>query len=232
MADADEPVAWVVVLLDWQNIYKCAREAFGLTENGSIDGTVDPLKLARHVAGEAAGNGRLQELRVYRGRPKNDKDPKGYAAWRSQTAAWKRASGSMLIERYRDLRYRGEEVGEKGVDVWLAVDLVKLAMDHHKDEYDRVVVVSSDTDLVPALELAVEVAGTDYVSVAGWQGHMPSAAVLNVKGVSKCRLDRTVYDRVRDEADYNLGLRIRKKSGSGWDEQIQAEGRKRRDRPD
>jgi len=38
---------------------------------------------------------------------------------------------------------------EKGVDVKIAVDILDKA---HKDEYDTVIVISSDTDLLPAIQ--------------------------------------------------------------------------------
>ena len=223
MTEAAPPI-WVAVLLDWQNVYNCAREAFGL-EAGSIAGTVDPLKLATHLASGVGPERRLQELRVYRGRPDNAKDSRSYSAWRSQTAAWASACGDLLIPRYRDLRYRGEVAVEKGVDVWLAVDLVKIAMEQSAD---CVVVASSDTDLVPALELAVELRGSEFVEVAGWDGPGPSAAILEVAGVTQRPLHRQHYDRLHDPSDYTVGVRIRKRSATGFDAQIQAEGKRRR----
>jgi uncharacterized LabA/DUF88 family protein len=142
------------VLLDWQNIYACARDAFGLGERPSRYGNVDPSKLARLLTKRV--DGELCGVRIYRGRPSNSKDPKAYAAWRSQTAEWEAALGELLTQRYRDLRYRPGGPIEKGVDVWLAVDLVRLAIEA---AYDRIVVMSSDTDLVPAIEAAAEIGG-------------------------------------------------------------------------
>jgi uncharacterized LabA/DUF88 family protein len=223
--EAAQTPQWVAVLLDWQNVYNCAREAFGLENSPSNEGTVDPLKLARHLAG-GVGEGRsLQEVRIYRGRPDNAKDSRGYSAWRSQTSAWQRSMGNILVPRYRDLKYRGSEVMEKGIDVWLAIDLVRFAMTG--SDVDRVAVVSSDTDLVPALELAVEVRGPEFVEVAGWHGSATAAPLLAVEGVRQHRLDQTLHGRLRDDTDYNIPIRVRKRSG--WDAQIQAEGRKRRD---
>ncbi|MDA8069550.1 MAG: NYN domain-containing protein [Actinomycetota bacterium] len=229
--DEDAPI-WVSVLLDWQNIYRCAREAFGLDGERAVAGTVDPLRLARELvaSGSTADQPRkLQEVRVYRGRPDNTKDPKGYSAWRSQTAAWQASMGDLLIPRYRDLRYRrgaeGVEKGvEKGVDVWLAVDLVKIAMDRGAH---RAIVMTSDTDLVPAVELAVEVRGTDFVEVAGWEGQHQSAAILVVAGARRHRLDFRAFQRVSDATDYGVNARARRRQG--WDAQIAAEGKRRRD---
>jgi uncharacterized LabA/DUF88 family protein len=223
MAREAEESTWVGVLLDWQNIYRCAREAFGLEQDPAVAGSADALKLARHLAGCSGEDCRLQEVRIYRGRPDNAKDPKGYSAWRSQTAAWKRAGGDLVIERYRDLKYRGQEVMEKGIDVWLAVDLIYLAMDQGAD---RAVVFSTDTDLLPAVELAKKVRGADFVEVAGWDGPYPSAALLDVPDVTKHRLKRPDYERLHDPTDYNLSVRVRRKSD--WEGQIQAEGRRRR----
>jgi uncharacterized LabA/DUF88 family protein len=183
---------------------------------------VDPLKLARHLVTGVGANRRLQEVRIYRGRSDNVKDAKSYSAWRSQTAAWKQAGGDRVIERYRDLKYRGAEVMEKGIDVWLAIDLVHLAMD---EGADRVVVFSTDTDLLPAVELAKKIRGAAFVEVAGWDGARSSAALLDVSEVTKHRLIRRDYDRIHDAADYNVSVRIRKKSD--WEAQIQAEGRRR-----
>lgn len=42
---------------------------------------------------------------------------------------------------------------EKGIDVAMAIDLVRMAM---RKELDAAVVVSSDTDLVPAIEMVYE----------------------------------------------------------------------------
>jgi uncharacterized LabA/DUF88 family protein len=226
-ADAASPPTWVVVLLDWQNIYNCAREAFGLESASSFEGNVYPLKLANHLASGVGPNRSLQELRIYRGRPDNAKSRKSYDAWQSQAAAWKGTCGDRLIPRYRDLRYRGNEVVEKGIDVWLAIDLVKIAMEQ---DVDRVVVVSSDTDLVPALELAVELRGEEFVEVAGWDGRADAAPILNVAGVVQRGLTKSHYERFRDDTDYNVGIRIRRKQQQQpWDGQIEAEGRHRRD---
>jgi uncharacterized LabA/DUF88 family protein len=227
----EQPV-WVTVLLDWQNIYRCAREAFGLEDGPATNGTVDPLKMANQLAGgmdSPPGHPcKLQEARIYRGRPNSAKDRRSYDAFQSQTAAWAKAGRDNLVGCYRDLRYRGEEVVEKGIDVWLAIDLVSIA---HEQSADRVVVVSSDTDLVPALELATKIRGEGFVEVAGWDGPRQSAAILNVEGVSQRRLGQVDYERMRDPTDYNLSLRVRRKQADGtWGSQIAAEGKRPRGR--
>jgi hypothetical protein len=222
---------WVSVLLDWQNIYSCAREAFGFEDAPGGVGNVHPMKLAVHLAsGTDAATGRprqLQDVRIYRGRPDGAKLRDWYRAWQSQTAAWKKAGGDRLFERYRDLRERDGVWVEKGVDVSLAIELITLA---YLEGADRVVVVSSDTDLVPALELARSIRGDNFAEVAGWDGPHPSAAVLSVEGVPRHPLGQTDFDRLQDHTNYTLNIRVRKRLGDGgWGEQIDAEGKKRRD---
>ncbi len=222
---------WATVLLDWQNIYSCARDAFGLRDSPGVEGNVYPLKLARQLAtGQDPQTGqdrRLQEIRIYRGKPDGAKEPSWYRAWQSQTAAWTKECGSMLTPRYRDLRERHGVWIEKGVDVSLAIDLVAIAF---REDADRVVVVSSDTDLEPALELVTELRGEGFAEVAGWDGSADSAAILSVAGVRQHRLTKTDYDRLRDGSDYNLSLRVRRKRGDGsWGDQIAAEGKHRRE---
>jgi CBS domain-containing protein len=131
-----------------------------------------------------------------------------------------------LFERYRDLRKRDGVWVEKGVDVALAIELISLA---YLEGADRVVVVSSDTDLVPTLELARSIRGDNFAEVAGWDGPHPSAAVLSVEGVPQHPLDQTDFERLQDHTNYTLNIRVRKRQGDGgWGAQIDAEGKRPR----
>ncbi len=71
---------------------------------------------------------------------------------------------------YRPLRYPptwpNEPAREKGVDVKVAIEMVRLS---DSGTVDVVVVASHDTDLEPALELAGSL-GRTKVETAGWQG--------------------------------------------------------------
>jgi uncharacterized LabA/DUF88 family protein len=223
-----EPLS-VAVLLDWQNVYNGAREAFGLHEGGHIPGNVDPLKLGAGLAGAPDPTGRrrqLSEVRVYRGRPDNARDPRTYGAWRSQTAAWEQRGGDHFTLCARDLKYQGG-VREKGIDVWLAVDLARMAV---RGTVDRVVIFSTDTDLVPALNLAVEERGQEFVEVAGWVGLPSAASLLHVKGhrIEQRKLKREAYDRLHDPTDYTVPKAKRSTPQASWDQQIAAEGRRPR----
>jgi hypothetical protein len=105
---------------------------------------------------------------VYRGRPSPDHQPRAAAANDRQTAAWQR-SGAVTVIR-RPLRYPADwptaPAQEKGIDVALAIDVVAMAL---REEYDAAIVVSSDTDLMPAIE-TVYTGRLGHVELATWAG--------------------------------------------------------------
>lgn len=75
-------------------------------------------------------------------------NPKSYELWRNQRIllgklqkqGWQIGLGHML---------KTDDYHEKGVDVLIAVDLLIGA---YEDKYDTVILVSSDTDLIPAID--------------------------------------------------------------------------------
>jgi uncharacterized LabA/DUF88 family protein len=236
---SDEPPLSVVVFIDWQNVYMGARDAFGFRERPQAVGNVDPLHLARFIAAAPDRTERpreLKEARVYRGQPKQQQDETSYRAYWAQRAAWEKRGGDRLTVASRDLRYppgwkhgdRSERPQEKGVDVALAIDLVALAI---RRGADRAVVVSTDTDLLPALELVAAECGEEFIEVAAWDNsphrHAP---MLRPKGVSisQRRLKQGHYERMKDEVNYSLPKERRTSSSLSWDDAINAEGRRRR----
>ncbi len=88
---------------------------------------------------------------------------------------------------------------EKGIDVLLAVDLVR---DAYMDEFDTAVVASADTDLLPALEEALR-AGK-RVETASWSRSAESFTALRVPGhrIWNHHLSREHFERVQDTTDY------------------------------
>ena len=109
----------------------------------------------------------LHDVRTYTGRPDPEKAPKTYAAHMRQCDAWE-ASGVRVVSR--PLRYpRGwptERAQEKGVDIAMAIDFVTMAIEGH---YDVGVIMSTDTDLRPALEFTSARAEIRQAAVAAWR---------------------------------------------------------------
>ena len=165
----------VAVFIDYQNAYHGARRAFGDPRSDPPSfGHIDPGALARLLVGLGHivdPDRELGATNVYRGEPGLRSHLKLRAAFARQTRRW-RADPSLTVKmtalRYRRVEHPGGRTWraeEKGIDVLLAVDVVRGA---YLDEFDTAVVASADTDLLPALEEALR-AGK-RVETASWSG--------------------------------------------------------------
>ncbi len=195
------------VLIDAQNVYKDAREAFHAPESDpSSYGQVSPRRLAELLVSRGPKNAprsrQLDEVRVYTGFPSPSREPHANAAHMRQRTAWERDNVKVFP---RSLRYPAAwpkaKAYEKGVDVALAVDLVFAAARRY---FDVAVVCSTDTDLVPALEAVCELKrawGEPRVEVMCWA---PLQKRLRVDGhpVFCHRVDETDYRSIRDQTIY------------------------------
>jgi uncharacterized LabA/DUF88 family protein len=194
----------VVVFLDWQNVYKGAREAFHQPTSASESGQVSPLRLAELIANEIP-DGRLQQVRVYRGLPSNARDPKGYGAARKQTAAWMAEDQQRVHVYLRPLQYLdGHPPREKGIDVQLAIDYVAMAV---RNEYDVGVIFSTDTDLTPALDAVYELNGPakPWPRTAGWDGPNHHKRCISASGKRRaacCWIGTGGYYKIQDRSKY------------------------------
>lgn len=197
----------VVVFIDAQNVYGDFRRAFAPAEAGGNFGWFQPMALGALFA---ARNPEYEEwelasVRIYAGSPVASRDRYAAAAHDRQVEAWKSAGA---IPRTRPLLYPAEYPREKprqkGVDVELAVDVVRMAI---AKEYEIGVIVSTDKDLLPAIEAVAVVRGTNPV---------PRVAVVRYGDLPK-RLNytdpqgRTLhafhiveedFEAVRDDTDY------------------------------
>ena len=197
----------VVLFIDYQNVYMRARDAF---HNHHADphwiGQINPTELGRHIVEHSVNPERvLHGVRIYRGMPNNERDPKGYRAARRQIAAWRRQP--LVRITTRPLRYPRNypdaRAVEKGIDVQIALDFVMMAV---RGEYDVGVLMSNDTDLRPALEEAIKL-GSCKVEVATWQPREGRPRQhLRLPGIDVqpyCHwIDLEGYSRVSDDTDY------------------------------
>ncbi len=191
----------VCVFLDYQNIYMQARRSFCSRQAPAAAGQVDPLRLAGMLAGRVAGPAELTQVRVYRGVPLIGRDQRAHDAATRQVEAWRRSDSRVQVLT-RPLRYPRDypraRPQEKGIDVMLAVDFVRMAV---QGEYDVGVLMSHDTDLVPALE-AVAGLSRPRCEIAAWSG--PRSPRLRVPGAQLwCHyLTPADYAAVADPRDY------------------------------
>jgi uncharacterized LabA/DUF88 family protein len=195
----------VIVFIDYQNVFAGARSSFHQPPYAPTDGQDDPVALGNLLVGRRVRPSRLQQVRIYRGLPDASREPRPYGANDRQTAAWRR---SPLVEVLRrPLRYPADwpatKAKEKGVDVALAIDFVRLAV---QGAYDVGVLFSTDTDMVPALEAVMELRTVGaHVEVAAWtcHGHRRSRLRLPDTDLPWCHyLTEADYRQVADVIDY------------------------------
>lgn len=197
----------VVVFVDWQNAYNRARDCFHVKGEPAWNGQVNPMQLGQCLTKKKPGR-ELKQVRVYRGIPANNQDPRGYAACRRQTAAWRAVAGpDRLHIALHPLQYLpGENPREKGVDVDLAID---MAMGAVRGDYDVAILVSADTDLLPAVSAVYDEHGPDkpWIEIAGWRGPYDKRRISAKppRRVGGLWIEQDDYDLMRDLSDYNSG---------------------------
>lgn len=199
----------VAVFIDYQNAYQGARGAFfGGWSPSHVDGQVYPRRLAIKLRDRAAGDRELVAVRVYRGLPSSKRDPKGYGATDRQVALWNQQA--LVTAVTRPLNYRNpDQPKEKGIDVRIAIDIVAMRM---SGLYDTAILVSEDTDLLPALELVAGIHGTSSIEVATWQpsdGRSATPLRVNGHGCLVHRITEKDYGHVHDPTDYTERRRRR-----------------------
>lgn len=199
----------LVVFFDYQNVYSGAREAFHSYDTPHTAGQIHPVKLAELVASRGIGKRALTQVRIYRGRPDATRDPRGYGANLRQCTAWERSDQRVTVVT-RTLRYpRGwpqERAEEKGIDVALAIDVVVMAVN---GAYDIAAVMSTDTDIKPALEAVGALGGNPFprCEVGAWSSPQGYSRRLSIPGRRVwCHwLSENDYRAVADPTDYNIG---------------------------
>lgn len=196
----------VVLFVDYQNCYHAARQTYHDPLAPPWEGQFHPYLVGEHIVATSPFERQLVGVRIYRGLPSSEKDPKTYGAARAQIDAWQRQPHTTVISR--PLRYPADwphaKAEEKGIDVALAVDLVVGAV---KGWYDVGIVMSLDTDLRPALEVVVTEFHGMRVEVAAWNRSGVDARRLSLPGKRLwCHwLDEAVYRAVQDPTDYTKG---------------------------
>ena len=192
----------LVLFVDAQNAYQCARDVLLPGVKHHTDGQIDPWAAAELIAARGGPHGEPVEVagvRIYSGYHTLDRNRRSYSAYRRQSAFWK-LSGCQVIDRA--LRYFGPEDRrgrEKGIDVALAVDYVRMAI---QGDFEVGVVFSSDSDLAPALEFVKSRNDPHLIpATAAWYDGMV-VRQINARGVWCHRLSFEDYMAVHDPTNY------------------------------
>jgi uncharacterized LabA/DUF88 family protein len=208
----------VVVFIDYQNVYRSARDTYhDHLADPHWYGQVNPQKLGEHLAQDSPYDRVLHQVRVYRGLPASQRDPKGYSAARKQIAAWRQLPNVTVITRPLQYPYGwpgnclpGEKPNEKGIDVQLALDMAVMA---ERKEYEVGILMSLDTDLRPALEHTASLGrawGKPRAEVAAWSVPQQKCRRLSLTGANSvyCHwIDPPTYQSMRDDTDYSPNAR-------------------------
>ncbi|MBW2261110.1 MAG: NYN domain-containing protein [Deltaproteobacteria bacterium] len=133
----------VVCFIDSSNLFSYLRDAFG-------SGKYRQGALCDAVAGPER---ELVQWRFYAAVLPDGESDRQKARYEAQQGFFKlirsRPRGVLCLGRFLvEGEIPHQRLREKGVDVHLAVDLVRLAA---RDEYDVAIVMSGDEDLVPAI---------------------------------------------------------------------------------
>ena len=190
----------VVAFVDGQNLFNAAKQAFGYDFPN-----YDAVKLAQLVCEqrerERQEQWTLVRLHFYTGMPSPTKDEPRNRFWTSKLGAM--GMKKPLVQTFsRPLVYRNGIAQEKGIDVRLALDAVRLA---HENEYDVALVFSQDQDFI---ELAIEIkriAATQGRWVTVVSAYPFGASYSNKSGIDKTdwfRIDKALYDQAIDSYDY------------------------------
>lgn len=194
---------WAFV--DGQNLFHAAKDAFGYTYPN-----YDVRKLASAVSQGQGWN--LVHIRFYTGVPDASDNPKWSRFWSNKLLQMSRQGISTFS---RPLRYRNQTINlpdgtqqtalvgqEKGVDVRLALDVVRGAL---RSDYDVALIFSQDQDLSEVADEIRTIATQQdrWIKIAS--AFPVSPASSNKRGINKTdwlRITRTEYDRCIDPNDY------------------------------
>lgn len=201
----DGSVKRVIVFIDAQKFYRNACRAFFDDATGAhTHGQYRPEAVGAILASRDPDR-TLTQVRLYTGRPDANLQPKAHRANVRQCQAWE-AAGCFVF--HRPLRYPpgwpsvvdGQRPEEKGIDVAMAVDIVRFA---HDRAYDVAIVCTGDTDLIPAIEDVLGAGTGARVEVAGWKSeHYRQRLSLPGRNLWCHWLSYADYRAVEDPTDF------------------------------
>ena len=199
---ADEPaVKRAVAFFDGQNLYRHAKDAFGHSHPN-----YHPVRLFDAVCADKGWENR--GVRFYTGTPAARHHPMWHAYWANRLLAMRREG---IFVESRPIRYRRIDDGrrgtryvaqEKGIDLRLGLDVVRLA---RANQLDAAVIFSQDQDLAEVVAEVKAIArdAGRWIRVASAYPVGPAATVSRgIEGAEWYRIDQARYDACLDERDY------------------------------
>jgi uncharacterized LabA/DUF88 family protein len=201
----EPPHKRTIAFVDGQNLFYAARNAFGHKFPN-----YDVSALSAALCGQKGWN--LTQVRFYTGIP----DASDNAFWNHFWTAKLAQMGRQAVYVFsRALRYRNQTISlpsgavhtsligqEKGVDVRLALDIVRLA---HRRIYDVALVFSQDQDLSEVADEIRQIAKEQirWIKIAcAFPCSPTSSNRRGINGTEWITIDRATYDSCLDTRDY------------------------------
>lgn len=197
-----KPVA--AVFVDGSNLYHAAKEAFGFVRH-------DVAALARMICEKKGWD--CGAINFYSGTPTKEHDPLGFDRWDKRIAVMKQQGINVVT---RPLTYRAKKIfgpngeenvslhtGEKGIDVRIALDMVRAAYEKTADVF---VVFSQDQDLREACMEVKRIKEDQKNSVRICSAFPLSDKSPNARGirdVEKISIDLETYNQCLDGRSYH-----------------------------
>ena len=188
-----------IVFIDGQNLYHLAKRAWGSAASTAYSWpSYDVEKLSLALV-EAAGGRTLTEIRFYTGVPDPRVGPREefwHGFWSNKIRYLRRRG----IYVYRGRVNRGGQ--EKGVDVSLAIDLIRATYDR---QYEHAIIVSQDSDFGPAVSLAREIGegqGRNLLFESRYPVGPGSPSRRWIPGTTWRPIEKETYDACQDPRDY------------------------------
>jgi len=206
MALTEPKIKNAIIFIDGQNLYRAAKDAFGYNYPN-----YDIKLLSEWVCSDHKWN--LNDIYFYTGMP----DPQDDALWHSFWSKKLSYMGRMGINIFsRSLRYHNKDwtcpscnkkytslVGhEKGVDVRIALDIIRLA---HQKTYDVGIIFSQDQDLSEVADEVRRISAEQNRWIKLVSVFPVSPTYQNKWGINKTdwiKIDKKIYDSCIDTCDY------------------------------
>lgn len=198
----------VITFFDGQNLFHSASSAFGYTFPN-----YDVIDLSKFVVATQAHHGwKLEDIRFYTGVPPQEERPDWFKFWSNKT---KKMAEEGVVVTTRGLKVRSNEIvspsgekfmmttfQEKGIDLLIAMDIVRLA---RSNSFDVAVIFSQDQDLA---EVASEVRTVSFqedrwIKVAS--AYPISDTYTNRRGINGTdwmMISKKSYDQCIDPTNY------------------------------
>jgi len=191
-----------VLFFDGQNLYHGAKDAWAPVPHspGNVYAwpSYDVESISSWLVSRKAGR-RLQQVRFYTGVPdphRGNVEEFWHGFWTNKL----RHLGSRGVYVYRGRVNAGGQ--EKGVDVSLAIDLIRLT---YESAYDVAIILSQDADFIPAVKLAKEIAHSQgrQIGIECAYPQNPSHP-RGIVGTEWVQITKTDYDTHRDPREYRI----------------------------